>query len=150
MILSLVFESLELLAVIMLASSWLGLQTNTTRTEYAEVQLWQRTNTFCWQGLEERAATQANDYFTELGHRVVTAEGIPDTRELLTEPGLSCGLPATPFGSDGTTELRKIAEICPGVPVVRDQHAAERRRVPWRPFMRAPLMFCCCRSPSRH
>ena len=69
-------------------------------------------------GLEERAATQANDYFTELGHRVVTAAEIPDTRELLTESGLSVVYLQPASESDGTTELRKIAEICPGVPVV--------------------------------
>jgi phosphoserine phosphatase RsbU/P len=69
-------------------------------------------------GLEERAATQANDYFTELGHRVVTADGIPDTGELLTESGLSVVYLQPPSGSDGITELRKIAEICPGLPVV--------------------------------
>jgi sigma-B regulation protein RsbU (phosphoserine phosphatase) len=69
-------------------------------------------------GLEERAATQANDFLTELGHRIVTVDGISDPREFLTEPGLGVVYLQPPSGSDGITELRKIVEACPGVPVV--------------------------------
>ena len=69
-------------------------------------------------GLEERAATQANDFLTELGHRIVTVDGISDPREFLTEPGLGLVYLQPPSRSDGITELRKVVETCPGVPVV--------------------------------
>ena len=69
-------------------------------------------------GLEKGAATQATEYFSGLGHRVVTADGVSDPRELLAEPGLSLVYLQPPPGSEGTTELRKINEACPGVPVV--------------------------------
>ena len=69
-------------------------------------------------GLRSESEVFARKHFEGAGHRVMTAPGLREAEEILQDPELDLGYLQSLPGASGSEQLRRIAGLRPGFPVV--------------------------------
>ncbi len=69
-------------------------------------------------GLRSESEAFARKHFERAGHHVITSPGLREAEEILQDPELELGYLQLPPGASGSEQLRRVAELRPGLPVV--------------------------------
>ena len=80
-------------------------------------------------GLRSESEVFARKHFEGAGHRVMTAPGLREAEEILQDPELDLGYLQSPPGASGSEQLRRIADLRPGFPVVVVYEEVDRKSV---------------------